>query len=826
MSCVRDQELPGPDTKGTDAVQEKAFIVNKSTGARKGELLVKFREKAADSVRAMAGTRSVSGHPVSGLKAVDNVMRQVGAVRIERVFPYSGRFEKRTRESGLDRWYKITFDEELSLDDAAGRFADLGELKVVQFNVPVKRVNDFKSVPVEIAEAGPVNSPRPTATEYPFNDPMLPNQWHYNNDGSVSGSKAGADINVFKAWKEFTAGSPDVIVTVVDEGAQYDHPDLKDNIWINEAELNGQPGVDDDGNGYIDDIYGFDFYEMRGKIDPGEHGSHTSGTIAAVNNNNVGVCGVAGGDGTRGGVKIQSCGIFPSWTDYAAASTENTLKALKYGADNGAVISQNSWGWSAGYYNSENAWSDATLEKDGIDYFIKYAGYDADDNGNSVYVGPLDGGLIVFAAGNDGDWARDAKSYPAAYGPVLSVASMAVDFSPAYYTCYGSWVDVTAPGGDAYNPGGDVGQVLSTINRSSYAYFQGTSMACPHVSGIAALAVSYAHELGLRLTSAELKKIIEENTNDIDQYLNNTYKGKMGSGYVDAYKVLQAIDNMGGTRNRAPELSLADGQSPDIKLFYYENAGIRFNVSDPEGDQWTAVLEDPDGLLTPEQSGNTLTLSVQGSTTNAGEHTAVVWVKDSEDNESNKITVTYTIIPNQAPKATGTMDDVAMSAVGQTGGMNVAPYFTDQSDELTYSAEAVVAGTRNPSEAVKAVLDGSNLTYTSMKYGQAQVRVTATDREGLSATQSFMVTVRNGSVAVEMYPNPVTDWLYIRMGTDVNGSIGVKIYNGSGANIWSGTASISPQNPARLNMSNLAKGRYVVEVTHGGKTYKESIVKS
>ena len=146
-----------------------------------------------------------------------------------------------------------------------------------------------------------------------FNDPQLFWQWHYiNNADQAVGTEtvAGADINVAEAWK-LTGGDPRVIVAIVDGGVKYNHPDLAANMLINEAELSGQPGVDDDGNGYVDDIYGYNFAVDTGEIsydstDDGGHGTHVAGTVAAVNNNGIGVCGVAGGTGNNDGVRLHT----------------------------------------------------------------------------------------------------------------------------------------------------------------------------------------------------------------------------------------------------------------------------------------------------------------------------------------------------------------------------------------------------------------------------------------------------------------------------------------------------------------------------------------
>ena len=163
----------------------------------------------------------------------------------------------------------------------------------------------MKYKPAALDASRPVLSPE----EYPFNDPGLPQQWHYYNDGSLEKAVEGADINLFKGW-EINTGRPDVIVAVVDMGVQYDHPDLAANMWINEAEMNGTPGVDDDGNGYVDDIYGWNYYTDSGTITQHFHGTHVAGTVAAVNNNGIGRmrCGRRYGQWRRGTYHVHSDG--------------------------------------------------------------------------------------------------------------------------------------------------------------------------------------------------------------------------------------------------------------------------------------------------------------------------------------------------------------------------------------------------------------------------------------------------------------------------------------------------------------------------------------
>jgi serine protease len=155
---------------------------------------------------------------------------------------------------------------------------------------------------------------------FPFNDPFFSKQWHLYNDGSLSNEFiAGADINVTDVWKYYTTGSNRVVVAIVDTGVDISHPDLVNNLWVNEAELNGIEGVDDDGNGIVDDIYGANFINYTGTIRVEEHGTHVSGIVAATNNNGMGVCGVAGGNGSEEGVRLMICQIMDSYNNIGDA---------------------------------------------------------------------------------------------------------------------------------------------------------------------------------------------------------------------------------------------------------------------------------------------------------------------------------------------------------------------------------------------------------------------------------------------------------------------------------------------------------------------------
>lgn len=411
-------------------------------------------------------------------------LSSLGSYTVERTFPYAGRFEQRHHEAGLDLWYDVFFDNSVPVTKATRSATEIEGVETAEYVEPIKQQATFT-----------------------FNDPEFGKQWHYYNPGTAAGTVAGSDINLLPAW-EVTTGRKDVIVCVNDGGVTYNHPDLAQNMWVNEAELNGKPGVDDDGNGYVDDIYGYNFVVRSGSSRPigtisfDDHGTHVAGTIAAVNNNGVGVCGIAGGDGSAdSGVRIMSA--------QTAGGNAYIAQSFTYAADMGAVVMNCSWA-IGGYSKSIS---------DAIDYFNKYAGLD--ERGNQV--GPMAGGLVIFAAGNE----STNTSYPAQQDNVFAVAAIGADYVRAYYTNYGEWVDISAPGGDA-NKGY---QIYSTI-PSGYGYMQGTSMAAPHVTGVAALIVSKYGRTGF--TRQMLIDILKNSANPKIFEHNKGYEKLLGAGLVDA----------------------------------------------------------------------------------------------------------------------------------------------------------------------------------------------------------------------------------------------------------------------------------------------------
>ena len=469
----------------------------------KGVIRVKLQSQVATEV-GITPRVAEKGLFSTGVHTLDISAQKIKAKSIRRVFPYSPKHESQMAEYGLDRWYEVTFDESINPQEAQRIFSQTAGVQVATCKMPMvlKEGNGAFRTVSTLSKAS-----RPSSM--PFNDPRLSSQWHYNNNGSLSGSEAGADINLFEAWQT-TTGKKDVVVAIIDGGIDYTHEDLAANVGLNEAELNGVAGADDDGNGYIDDIYGWNFCTNSKDVYPHAHGTHVAGTVAAVNNNGIGVCGIAGGDGMEGnGVTMISVQVFDS---RSGSGEGDFAAAIVYAANRGASIANCSWGWASDNYYEQDV-------LDAIDYFVAKT---RSEN--------LVGGVMFFATGNDG---ATGNFYPACYDKVVAVGSMTCDYTVASYSNYGEWVDIVAPGG--LLDYGDAGGVLSTLPGNEYGFNEGTSMATPHVTGIAALVLSQHGKADL--PAETLRQQILTSVNDLYAY-NQGKEGLHGAGYIDAAKAL------------------------------------------------------------------------------------------------------------------------------------------------------------------------------------------------------------------------------------------------------------------------------------------------
>ena len=558
VSCIHEKEESLP-------VESENLLQTKTVGESVGEhipgsLLVYLDEAAVQRIEA-EGIQDVT----------EEIFSDVSITGFGPALSHLPKNEALARELGLHRWFHVSFDNEIPVHRIASAIAARPEIRRIQFNSISRPAYDGRSIPFQPA----VKADTKGTADIPFDDPMNSYQWNLHNTGDrnvAATAREGADVGVTDAWK-LTAGSPDVIVAVCDAPVQYTHPDLAGAMWVNEAELNGTEGKDDDGNGYIDDIHGYNF-SNKGAIswengNETSHGTHVAGIIGAVNGNGIGVSSIAGGSGNGDGVRLMCCQIFDG---RESGGDKDVAEALIYAADNGACIAQCSYGYGADTYFNDNAFATkAPLEYSALKYFTDPS------NANHPSIGS---NIAIYAAGNNGAANSD---YPGALPICVSVTAFGPDFLPAGYTNYGRGCNIAAPGGDIWIGAADekdnISQILSTaissVSSSEYCWMQGSSMACPHVSGVAALGISYAGKLGKKFSGEEFKSLLLTSVNDMNQYLTGgtkpygdltfdlkQYQKKMGTGAIDAWKLLMQIEGV-------PSVTVKTGETSQVDLEGY-----------------------------------------------------------------------------------------------------------------------------------------------------------------------------------------------------------------------------------------------------------------
>lgn len=777
----------------------------------------------------------------------------------KRVFPYADKYEERHIKEGLDRWYYINYNE---IDYSAVKKA----LSKVEF---IETIEDI-----------------PKRKRF-FNDPMLYKQWNFINTGTNEGQISGSDINIEKAWLSNIVGNNTVIVSIVDGGIDYSHEDLNGNMWKNPNKSGNQ-------------VYGYNFVDKSFNIVADEHGTHVAGIIAAVNNNSKGICGIAGGDSKTGnqGVLLMSCQVFEGNNQ-----TNDFPEAIVWGCDHGAVISQNSWGYDL-YSMPNSKQSTSEVDKIAIDYFNKYAGFD--EKGNQV--GPMAGGIVFFAAGND----NASIGYPAEYEGCIAVASIGADYKKSDFSNYGPWVDIAAPGGDQKKGS----SILSTLPGNKYGPMSGTSMACPHASGIAALIISRLGGIGY--TREMLIERIMSTATDITDYNDSRYY--IGSGlinataatlytstispdpiinmkinkissnqiYIDcsipkddddriphlikAYynsnlsKVTEhdssqvfiiphslkegdiysislnnlkhnteytiattTLDYSGNSSTLSKELTAKtttnnppyiDSSEPDsITIKAAEDKEILLYIEDPDCDELTVSIDSPFEGFSIKEAEDHYVLLIKGRTFEAGNYSVEIKATDIYGAYC-KYTQKFTVLPNSAPISITNIDNIVMNDIGIQFSRNISIFFYDSdNDNLSFSTKS-----GNELIAHSTINNSGLLQVHSHSYGQTNINVTAQDAKGAYVSSTFNVLVRDGSNEIDVFPNPVTDTLFVRTSTE-NNAVNIVLYSPSGKKIISSSQLCGPYKPIKIIMSSYSWGTYQLIVKCNSKIYYYSIIK-
>lgn len=549
---------------GSTAVHDPMMtkLVGETSGdIEQGALLVRIDDASAEKINN--GTE------------LSDIFGQVGIKNIAPALTIQPKNMEVAKKYGLHQWYRIEFDESVPPQEMVRKISDSKAVRNIQYNSYIEHIRSDRSIEHE----GTIMTR--SGSDLPFNDPMLDVQWNLINTGDkniAATSVAGADVGVKDAW-QLTAGVPEVVVAVFDEGVRLTHEDLQKALWVNEAEKNGVAGKDDDGNGYEDDTNGWNFAEGKSRPSASygnDHGTHVAGTIAATNNNGKGVSSIAGGTGNGDGVRIMSCQIFK---EGAKAADKTVAEAFIYAADNGACIAQCSYGSLGGAIMSDKEYiegiedvsSGSPLEYQALQYFM--------DPGNSNCAA-LETNIAVFAAGNN---SGNASSYPGALPFCISVTAFGPDGLPGGYSNRGPGCDIAAPGGDPWlasvlsneAPCMILSTGITSGGGAGYIYKYGTSMACPHVSGVVALGMSYALKLGKKFSREEFISMLLTSANDIDSRLSSgtkvygegtfelaSYKGQMGTGAVDAWRFLNSIEGI-------PSVQAVPGKKLSIDLTDY-----------------------------------------------------------------------------------------------------------------------------------------------------------------------------------------------------------------------------------------------------------------
>jgi hypothetical protein len=471
-----------------------AFIWTVSARAQQKTLLIKLSDpdhhSALDSLERGLSFKKIrqNGIPTARLK---------GKLKVERVFRPAGKNEAKHKKYGLHQWYKVSYE---------ASFADSSKI----VSTLSREVTIFES-------------PRTQAQSVTFpEDSLFRLQWNFRNTGQTQG-RPGADISLINAQR-IEKGKPGVIISIHDSGIDSLHKDLIKNLWTNTNEIAGN-GIDDDDNGFVDDIHGWNFASDNNILqDTDGHGTHIAGVIGDKANR-TGVTGIAGGDSDENGVRLMICRLDDELPGLRILNPE---ESIVYAADNGSVISQNSW----------NTFGFSGSVRDAIWYF-------RDEAKNSL----INGGVVIFAAGNMG---QIEQRYESKESNVMMVGNTDHNDILSTRSNYGSWLALCAPGTD----------IFSNYVHGIWKRLSGTSMAAPHVSGVAGLVLSkFGHP---NYSPDSLIQKIKAAADPIDQLNTPSHYGRLGAGRLNAFRAVIKDDHI--APQRIDSIHVINVRSQDVSL--------------------------------------------------------------------------------------------------------------------------------------------------------------------------------------------------------------------------------------------------------------------
>ena len=493
--------------------------------------------------------------------------------------------------------YEIEEEEDLDSDDEDEDPEE--KLTTVSVEVTKELIEILRSDPrVEYVEHNYILTIDLTPNELQFDK-----LWGLHNTGQTGGTP-DADIDSPEAW-DTTTGSPSIIVGVIDTGINYNHEDLASNTWTNPGEIPNN-GIDDDGNGYIDDIHGINTITNSGDpMDDNRHGTHVSGTIGAQGNNGKGVVGV------NWNVSIAACKFLNSG---GSGTTANAVKCFKYfnklknEQGHNVVVTSNSWGGG------------------GFSQALKDAMAGLDQPGMSSI-------LHITAAGNSNSNTDSSPHYPSSYNLDNIISVAATDHNDLYasFSNYGaSSVDLAAPG---------VNILSTSIPGNNYEFFSGTSMATPHVAGAAAIIWSFSPNL----TASQVKQQILSGIDNIAGFGSNALKPTLTNGRLNVLNALpqefdptppSAVTDLAVSGSGLTSVILTWTATGDDGLVGTASSyDVRYSNTLITSANW-ATASQAVGEPSPQVSGSTETFTVSGLSPSTSYYFALK-VRDNVGNESN-----------------------------------------------------------------------------------------------------------------------------------------------------------------------------------------------